>query len=92
LLTIQYPEGEPVVVKAALKWGKLILVSPDGSSVGYAKSEGTCEEATGRLPSNSRINATVRPVTLLAVASSAPVRPARYAWRWTDRRNQRCLS
>jgi hypothetical protein len=27
----------------------------------------------------------VRPVTPLAVASDAPVRPARYASRWTDK-------
>jgi len=33
---------------------------------------------------NNRVNATVRPVTPLACASVAPVRPARYAVRWTD--------
>lgn len=32
-------------------------------------------------PYNKRVNATVRPVTPLAVASGAPVRPARYALR-----------
>ena len=36
------------------------------------------------LLSNNRVNATVRPVTPLAVASVAPVRPARYAVRWAD--------
>jgi len=39
---------------------------------------------TVRPPSNNRVNATVRPVTPLAVASVAPVRPARYAARYTD--------
>ena len=33
--------------------------------------------------SNNRINATGRTVTPLAVASGAPVRPARYAVRYT---------
>ena len=37
------------------------------------------------IPSNYCINATVRLVTPLAVASVAPSRPARYALRWTDR-------
>ena len=32
--------------------------------------------------SNYAVNATVRPVTPLAVASVAPVRPARYRGRW----------
>jgi hypothetical protein len=32
-----------------------------------------------RRPPNYGVNATVRPVTPLAVASVAPVRPARYA-------------
>ena len=36
------------------------------------------------VPSNYGVNATVRPVTPLAVASGAPVRPARYALRWAD--------
>jgi hypothetical protein len=35
----------------------------------------------GDRSSNNRVNATVRPVTPLAVASGAPVRPARYAVR-----------
>jgi hypothetical protein len=34
--------------------------------------------------SNYCMNATVRPVTPLARASVAPVRPARYASRWAD--------
>jgi hypothetical protein len=39
-------------------------------------------------PPNKRINATVRPVTPLAKSASvAPSRPARYALRWTDKRN-----
>jgi hypothetical protein len=38
-------------------------------------------------PANSRIIATGRLVTPLACASVAPIRPARYAWRWTDKRN-----
>jgi hypothetical protein len=33
------------------------------------------------VPSNNRVNATVRPVTPLACASVVPVRPARYAVR-----------
>ena len=33
-------------------------------------------------PANPRVNATVPPVTPLAAASAAPVRPARYALRW----------
>ena len=36
-------------------------------------------------PSNNRVNAPVRPVTPLASASVAPVRPARYAARWAVR-------
>lgn len=36
-------------------------------------------------PSNYGINATVRPVTPLAVASAAPVRPARHALRYADK-------
>ena len=36
--------------------------------------------------SNNRVNAPGRPVTPLALASVAPVRPARYAGRWTDNR------
>jgi hypothetical protein len=44
----------------------------------------------GGWPSNYSINATVRPVTPLAKSASvAPVRPARYALRWTDK--QRCV-
>jgi hypothetical protein len=36
---------------------------------------------------NTRMNATVRPVTALAKgASAAPVRPARYAQRWADQK------
>ena len=35
------------------------------------------------LKPNYGVNASVRPVTPLAVASVAPVRPARYALRWT---------
>jgi hypothetical protein len=35
-------------------------------------------------PPNKCINATVRPVTPFAVASGAPVRPARYAPRSAD--------
>ena len=37
-----------------------------------------------RQPPNQRLNALVRPVTPLAVASVAPVRPARYRVRWAD--------
>jgi len=44
---------------------------------------------TPQLPSNNRVNATVRPVTPLACASVAPGRPARYAVRWPD--NQTAL-
>ena len=33
---------------------------------------------------NYGVNTPVRPVTLLAVASIAPVRPARYALRYAD--------
>jgi hypothetical protein len=33
-------------------------------------------------PANNRVNATVRQVTPLAVASVVPVRPARYAKRY----------
>ena len=40
------------------------------------------------LASNNRVNATVRPVTPLAVASVAPVRPARYAERWASEPNR----
>ena len=35
------------------------------------------------MPANNRMNATVRPVTPLAFASGVPVRPARYASRYT---------
>ena len=41
--------------------------------------------APGLLP-NNRVNATARPVTPLACASVAPVRPARHAVRWTARK------
>jgi hypothetical protein len=36
-------------------------------------------------PANQRINATVRPVRPLAVASVVPIRPARYAQRYVDK-------
>jgi hypothetical protein len=48
-----------------------------------ALAESACPQLR-RPPPNSRVNASVRPVTPLAVASVAPVRPARYAVRWAD--------
>ena len=38
----------------------------------------------GGQPPNNAIKLSVHPVTPLAVASVAPVRPARYAVRWAD--------
>ena len=51
-------------------------------SIGGVKGMGTGQ--VNRL-SNNRVNASVRPVTPLASASGAPVRPARYAGRWADK-------
>ena len=47
------------------------------------KEEGS-ENTVKDFPYNNAVNATVRPVTPLAVASGAPVRPARYRGRWAD--------
>ena len=44
-------------------------------------------------PANYGVIATVRPVTPLAKSASvAPVRPARYALRWTDKNHPAFLS
>jgi hypothetical protein len=44
-------------------------------------ASGRCFRPAGSAPPNNRINATVGPVTPLACASGAPVRPARYVVR-----------
>ena len=56
---------------------RTVLVGPGKSA--HARTN----EFGGLEPPNNRVNATVRPVTPLAVASVAPVRPARYAVRYT---------
>jgi hypothetical protein len=58
---------------------------------GLSWSRDTTKDERGDLviltQSNYGINAPVLPVTRLASARRAPVRPARYAWRWADSRS-----
>ena len=56
-----------------------VLARYDGR-IAWVNAE-RCFRPMGGTPPNDRVNATVRPVTPLAAASVAPVRPARYAAR-----------
>jgi hypothetical protein len=67
-----------IVITAALGWA--FYSAAHSSEARWFEQHNPTSQLLAA-PSNNRVNATVRPVTPLAVASVAPVRPARYAAR-----------